>query len=397
MSGLQHPRDAQDLADVEARLVLLGLPGMGPARMRWLVGEDDPIRALERLRTSGTVSEDRRAPSGVKPDTLRAWAQAASATDGPTLYEQHTSSGITVIGPNDADWPFSQDPEPPELLFVLGDRSALLAQPKVGIVGTRRCTSVGRRVATQLGLDLADAGVSVVSGLALGVDGAAHVGALRSARSDAKPIGVVATGLDVVYPKKHELLWGQVGERGLLLSESPLGTKPQRWRFPARNRLLAGIVDLVVVVESHGSGGALSTVDEATARSVDVLVVPGSVLSAASQGTNALLVDGYQPVRDAADVLSLLALSGKSPIPALSKPPLQLVLGGQPPEPALANLLEIDERLLQEISAGGVHLDQLIRVLGGGLAGVVMSVQRLEQAGLVQSEGSLVSLCGDWA
>jgi DNA processing protein len=145
----------------------------------------------------------------------------------------------------------------------------------------------------------------VVSGLALGIDGAAHQGVLDAGGS---PIGVVASGLDVVYPSRHRRLWSAVGERGLLLTEVPYGTRPTEWRFPQRNRIIAGLADLVVVVESHVAGGSLHTVREAEARGVDVMAVPGSVRNPAAAGTNQLLSEGCAPARDTGDVLVALGL-----------------------------------------------------------------------------------------
>jgi DNA protecting protein DprA len=180
----------------------------------------------------------------------------------------------------------------------------------VAIVGTRSATHYGRQVASELARDLAAEGVVVVSGLARGIDGAAHAGALRVGRRDsAPPVAVVGTGLDVVYPPSNRDLWAEVAARGAVLSESALGTKPHPGVFPARNRIIAALSDVVVVVESHRRGGALYTADAAARRSIPVCAVPGSVRSRASDGTNALLVDGCTPVRDATDVLVAVSLA----------------------------------------------------------------------------------------
>jgi DNA processing protein len=148
--------------------------------------------------------------------------------------------------------------------------------------------------------------VCVVSGLALGIDGEAHSGALERG---GPVVGVVGTGLDVVYPKRHERLWARVGEAGALVSEYPLGTNAERWRFPARNRLIAALSEVVVVVESATKGGSMHTVDSALERDRVVLAVPGPVRSPASSGTNALLAAGCAPCRDADDVLVALGLT----------------------------------------------------------------------------------------
>ncbi len=202
------------------------------------------------------------------------------------------------------------DHQAPGILFWRGDLAAL-QRPRVAIIGTRRCTHYGRQIATQLGRELAEAGVAVVSGLALGIDGAAHMGALSA--GGAPVIGVVGSGLDVVYPRRHARLWAEVGERGLLLSEAPPGAAPEQWRFPARNRIIAALADAVVVVESHIAGGSNHTVAAAIDRSVPVLAVPGPITSSASAGTNRLLAEGCSPVTEVDDVLVTLGLNPRGP------------------------------------------------------------------------------------
>jgi DNA processing protein len=197
------------------------------------------------------------------------------------------------------------DPEPPEQLYARGN-PALLEQRRVAIVGTRQCTAYGRNLARRMGAELAEAGVVVVSGLALGIDGAAHEGALQAGGA---PIGVVATGLDVVYPRRHGRLWREVGERGLLLSEAGPHQRALRWDFPRRNRIIAALSEIVVVVESTVKGGSMHTVEAAMARGVDVMAVPGPVGSPVSEGTNRLLVDGVAPALGADEVLIALNLT----------------------------------------------------------------------------------------
>jgi DNA processing protein len=152
--------------------------------------------------------------------------------------------------------------------------------------------------------------VAVVSGLARGIDGAAHVGALQGAGADpGPPVAVVGTGPDVVYPASNAALWASVAAHGAVLSESPLGSPPRPRAFPARNRIIAALADVVVVVECHHRGGSLHTAEAAARRGIPVGAVPGSVRSPASRGTNGLLVDGCIPVRDAADALVAVSLA----------------------------------------------------------------------------------------
>jgi DNA processing protein len=271
---------------------------------------------------------------------------AARRFDPPAWWARVASRGIQVTWWGLDSYPVAlrEDPQPPGVLFWRGSLHAL-DRPCVAIVGTRQASPDGRAVAFELGRDLAAAGICVVSGLALGIDGAAHSGALAgwtrdwepeavSGRSIAPcrsgiaaveascrdrhappvpvgpgaPVGVAASGVDVPYPRRHTALWDAVAEAGAVLSEALPGRPAEGWRFPARNRIIAGLVRMVVVVESHTRGGSLITADAAIARGVDVRVVPGPVHSPASAGSNQLLYDGPGPVRDARDVLDGLGI-----------------------------------------------------------------------------------------
>ncbi len=297
---------------------LAGLPAMGPHRLTALI---DRFGAGEAwvLATSGP----RAALADVlqiEPEPLRtlsrSWQSVAATVDPAGVLSAHAEAGVRILLRGDADYPdvLREDIEPPAVLFSRGDL-ACLDGPRVAIVGTRRCTGTGAGLARELGRDLAAAGVVVVSGLALGIDGAAHRGVFdagSTALASARPVGVVGSGLDVVYPSRHRDLWARVAQEGLLLSESPLGSRPAPWRFPARNRVIAALADIVVVVESHVRGGSLHTVAEAIRRDIDVLAAPGSVRSASAAGTNQLLAEGCHPVRDSGDVLVALGLTAAS-------------------------------------------------------------------------------------
>src|SRR5258705_11936294 len=163
-------------------------------------------------------------------------------------------------------------------------------------------------MAFELGHDLAAAGVRVVWGLALGIDGAAHAGAL-AAPGGAPPVAVVGSGPDVVYPRRHADLWRRVVDAGVLFSESPMGAAPEGWRFPLRNRIIAALADVLVVVESRHQGGSRHTVDAAADRDRTILAVPGPVRSPLSADPNELLHQGAGPARDVVDVLVALGLA----------------------------------------------------------------------------------------
>jgi DNA processing protein len=196
--------------------------------------------------------------------------------------------------------------DPPVGLFVRGVAPIeLLARPAVAIVGARACSGYGASVARMLGRELARAGVVVVSGLARGVDGEAHRGALDSAAST---VAVLGCGIDRDYPFAHASLASQIAVDGLLVSEYAPGVEPAPWRFPARNRIVAGLCAATVVVEARERSGALITADLALEEGREVFAVPGEIGSALSAGTNALLKLGAAPLTSAADVLGSYGL-----------------------------------------------------------------------------------------
>jgi DNA processing protein len=226
--------------------------------------------------------------------------------------------GTVVMTPADPDFPIPADiPHGPAVLFIEGQRPEVLRAPRVAIVGTRAASVHGLTDAWELGAFLGAAGITVVSGLAIGIDGAAHHGAIQAAEaaeqrgepSPAGPVGVVATGLDVVYPRRHRALFERVRRFGVLLGEQPFGVTPERGRFPVRNRIIAALADVVVVVEATLSGGSRITAERALDYGRPVLAMPGSRRNPAAAGCNALLADGAQPLLDPSDVLVALGIT----------------------------------------------------------------------------------------
>ncbi len=247
---------------------LAGLDGMGPSRLRAVLAHHrSPGEAWSGVR-GGHLHHvpELTAVLAPKPaDLVAGWARQADRIDPATSWRRHLDAGVGVTLRGHAAYPevFARELEPPTIMFHLGDPDAVVGS-RVAIVGTRDCTRYGHEVAFELGRDLAGAGVSVVSGLALGIDGAAHAGALEGA--GAPPIAVVGSGLDVIYPRRNGSLWREVARRGVVWSEYPLGSAALAWHFPARNRLIAALADVVVVVESHDKGGALVTAELALDR-----------------------------------------------------------------------------------------------------------------------------------
>jgi DNA processing protein len=227
--------------------------------------------------------------------------------------------------------------DPPAVLFAVGRPETLDAvreEPAVAIVGTRNPSPYGTEVAYSLGRGLGAAGVPVVSGLALGIDATAHRGCLAGR---GLPVAVLACGPDVVYPRRHRRLHEGVREAGLVLSELPPGTQPFRWSFPARNRIMAGLARMTVVVEAADPSGSLITTDFARDLGRSVAAVPGRVTSRVARGTNGLLKDGAVPITGAEDVLDELFGAGMRSVPPAE------AARREPADPRLRRILEATE------------------------------------------------------
>lgn len=393
---------AESLVQSAHAAALAGLPGMGPAGLIAVLRDRDPLEAWEEVRAGRIGRPPRRSSSGGRPagegDPSQAalfgtgapggrpagpgpaWAELARRVDPVTWWSPFAAAGVGVTWPGRPDYPSALvgDPQPPGVLFWVG-RLESLDRLCVAIVGTRDATPDGRTVAFEMGRDLAEAGVCVVSGLALGIDGAAHAGALAAGRGGAEgcTVGVAASGVDVPYPRRHRRLWRDVSAAGAVLSENLPGRPAQAWRFPARNRIIAGLVSMVVVVESHQCGGSLITAEAAIERGVEVRVVPGPVHSPASAGSNQLLYDGPGPVRHARDVLDALGVFRPEPPPAPSRPPGPDRHRHPPgPDPASG-------KVLAALGWRPASTNQIMARTGLDAAGVLMALDRLVATGQV--------------
>jgi DNA processing protein len=282
---------------------LAALPLQTHSRLRRLFHVSNPARMWRSVR-EGTYA-DQRVPEHV----IDAWKSA----DPHLPHKMHDicqDKNISVVSTRDAFYPsiLRGDPDSPAVLFYRGSLTHL-GYRRVAIIGTRHATRRGRFFASQLASGLSRNGVAVVSGLARGIDVAAHTG-VRSLGIDtgAPPVAVVASGIDVVYPREHKEIWHYVGDVGLIMSESPPGSRPEAHLFPLRNRILAALSEIVVVVESGNAGGSMITVREAERRGIPVMAVPGAPNDQASIGTNALLREGCAPVTDIDDVVVALSM-----------------------------------------------------------------------------------------
>ena len=280
-----------------------GIPQLGPARFRRLEGYFGSMRAAW-----GAGVSDLRA-AGLDGRTAQAVAAGREGRDPDAVMAGLARAGVGVTWWGGGDYParLKQIADAPPVLYYLGQ---LLPgdECSVAIVGTRRPTAYGREAALALGRDLAAAGVTVVSGLALGIDGAAHRAALGV--DGGRTVAVVAGGLDRVYPREHAGLFRQIRGRGAVVSEHPPGVRPDPRNFPRRNRLISGMTLGTVVVEADEGSGARWTVYQALEQNREVFCVPGSIFSPASRFTNRMIKEGAKLVADYSDILEELNLPG---------------------------------------------------------------------------------------
>jgi DNA processing protein len=293
-----------------AAATLASLPDMHHRRLRALIdrggGPVGALAALERGLASAVLCEGATAADLPARQALaRSWVAAArSDRTARTLVARGTRVYVAGL----PGYPIDEDlPDRPSVLLAEGDRPDALERPCVAVVGTRAATPNGLDDARELGATLARAGVTVVSGLAIGIDGAVHEGALDEGGT---VVGVLATGLDVVYPRRHRVLYERVRASGLIMSELAYGTQPRQYAFPVRNRIIAGLSEVTVVVEATLRGGARITADHALEYGRTVLAYPGSRRNPASAGCNQLLYDGATVVLDPNDVLVAVGISG---------------------------------------------------------------------------------------
>ena len=302
------------------------------------------------------------------------FAAFKASFDARAELERLRSLGLRFLARSDPAFPplLRAIHDPPPGLFVRGEAEiALLARPAVAIVGARACSAYGRQIARSLGRELAAAGLVVVSGLARGVDAEAHRGALEAG---GLTVAVLGCGIDRDYPAAHRELARQVAATGLVLSEYAPGVEPAPWRFPARNRIVAGLCAASVVVEARERSGALITADFALEEGREVFAVPGEITSALSAGSNALLRLGATPLTCAQDVLESYGLAA----------PVRLA-------PELGEAAAAVFEHVREAAAGA---DELARATGLGAGELAAALTELELAGVVREEDGVYRAAG---
>lgn len=351
-------------------IALSMLPGLGPVLLRRLLERfDDPEAVAFRLPAAALASVH-----GVGHDTAQAAVAARAEVRRAAAGELRACShlAIDVWTPRDPGWPLALETmtDPPVLLYAKGSLPA--AMVRVAVVGSRRATPYGRRVAAGLGAGLAQRGIEVVSGGARGIDTAAHVGALEAG---GRSVAVLGSGLAQPYPTENARLFARMAESGALLSEFPLDAPPLPEHFPRRNRLISGLSAAVVVVEATTKSGSLLTAGHALDQGRDVLAIPGPVSSPQSEGCHRLIQQGARLVQGVDDVLAELGpmYAGAvqpAPLPRLQPKRAQLSAD----EAKVLSLLEDPEP---------VHLDALAEAAPFGVARLQAALFGLEARGAV--------------
>lgn len=357
-------------------LALSLVPGLGPKLTAALLARFGSAAAVRRA----TADQLMGIPH-IGAKLASQFVAALRTVDVDQELERLMASGVQVWALTDPRYPVAlakTDTAPPLIYFrgkiEPGDARA------VAIVGSRQCTSYGRRMAERLAGDLARAGFTIVSGLARGIDGAAHFGALQAG---GRTLAVLAGGLSQIYPPEHTDLAAQVEQSGALISETPMTVDPQPGMFPARNRIISGLSLGVIIIEAGEKSGALITARHAAEQGREVFALPANVDSEASRGTLRLLRDGARLVRHADDVLEDLAAltpirssePGKETPPSPAAPPAAVV----PP-----NLDPVQQQVWDLLSEGPRPVDDLVRAVGLPVAQLTGMLMVLEMKKVVR-------------
>jgi DNA processing protein len=340
--------------------------GIGPARLRALL---DYFGSIEQ---AWHAPADALHEAGLDRRSLAHLVQTRKELDLSEELARIRRAGLQVLTWDDPRYPerLLAINDPPPVLYVRGE--LLLSDDwAVAIVGTRLATVYGKEAARRLSADLARSGVTVISGLARGIDVTAHQAALEAG---GRTIAVLGSGLDVIYPWEHQRVAGQIAAHGALISEYALGTQPDASNFPPRNRIISGLSRGVVVIEAGDRSGALITATFAAEQGRDVFAVPGSIFQRSSQGTNRLIREGAKPVLSSADILQELDLGS-----IVQQAEARELLPADP----------IEALLWQQLSEEPVHVDDVGRAVGLPIAVVSGTLALMELKGLARHVGGM--------
>jgi DNA processing protein len=352
---MQH--DAELAAWIKLSLVQ-GLGGQSLRRLLTEFGLPQQVLAAGRGALARIVSAE------VASRILSDFDQAA--IDAALEWAEAEGHAILTLADGDYPKPLLETPDPPALLYVRGRRE-LLARPSLAVVGSRNATPQGIRNAEQFARFFSAAGLTIVSGLALGIDAAAHHGGLEAAGST---IAVLGTGADILYPQRNRALGERIAREGLIVSEFALGTPPHGSNFPRRNRVISGLTRGCLVVEAALASGSLITARLAAEQGREVFAIPGSIHSPHSKGCHALIKQGAKLVESAQDVLQELGMTGFAPPPSVADPETTGLLAQLGHDPCDIDTLCARSGLTADVVSAmllQLELDGQITGMAGGL------------------------------
>ncbi len=340
--------------------------GIGAVRLQGLIAHfGDAASAWQ-----GEPGELRAA--GLSGKVIDRLLEMRGSLDVDKLWDRIGAQGIHIITWQDENYPrrLKEIEQPPPVLYV---RGGLLPEDDfaVAVVGTRRITPYGRQVTEELANLLAASGITVVSGLARGVDAAAHSAALRAG---GRTLAVLGSGVDRIYPPENRILAEQMMEHGAILSDYPVGTAPEATNFPPRNRIIAGLSLAVVVIEAGETSGALITAEFAAEQGREVFAVPGSILAPQSKGTNKLIQKGAQLLLSPEDLLQALNLTR---------------VGAQKTARKVLPADEVEKQLLDALGSEPLHVDELRNQTGLPVEKVSAALVMMELKGMVRQVGAM--------
>jgi DNA processing protein len=340
--------------------------GVGAVRIRQI------LEFFGSLETAWNAPSEGLLTAGLPPKVVENFITVRKQIDLDRVMKNLEAKGVKVLTIQDSDYPrrLKEINQPPPVLYIKGSVN-VEDDWAVAIVGTRRVTPYGRQVANEIAQFLAQNGVTVVSGLARGVDAIAHQSAIRAG---GRTIAVLGSGVDVIYPPEHSRLAGEISAQGAILSDYALGTKPDGINFPPRNRIISGLSLATIVVEAGETSGALITAEFAVEQGKEVFAVPGSILTPQSEGTNRLIEQGARPLLKMSEILDVLKLEQ---IPEKHNNRKQFPLN------------PTETKLLHSLSQDPVHVDEVSRNSGLPISEVSATLTMLELKGMVSQVGGM--------
>lgn len=342
------------------------IKGIGAVRMQGLVAYFGELESAWKAEPAGL------AEAGLGPKLIERVIQARENVNLDQVWEKIERQGIKILTWQDEEYPsrLKEIDQPPPVLYIRGDylQDDLFA---VAIVGTRRVTPYGRQITEEIASFLAANGITVISGLARGVDAVAHQTALKTG---GRTMAVLGSGVDKIYPPEHRALAEQMMERGAIVSDYAPGTPPDASNFPPRNRIISGLSLAVVVVEAGETSGALITAEFAAEQGREIFAVPGSILAPQSKGTNKLIQNGALPLLNASDLMQALDLTR---------------VGEQKSARRALPADETEARVLNVLGSEPLHVDEIRNQAGLPIEKVSATLALMELKGMVRQVGGM--------